>query len=342
MALHSALSLDPSLFDPSSIPEATHKFNAKLQDIVSKGPKWYEVGAPKYREMRAAGETPLPAATYLDSATDFDIPSRDSRNLPCRILKPQYSKPVKGVFMHIHGGGWVLQDQKSQDPALQSIADNTGLVCVSVGYRLAPEDPFPAGINDCYDAAEWLVINSTSKFGAPLSLVGGESAGGHLGMLTALHLLQHADSKFNSFRFKGLLLHFGCYSMSFLPQTYHFNPSPVLVLDQDLMNHYVDVAMPGFTDEQKKDPKYSPLYADLEKLRGKLPSALFTCGTGDCLLDDTLFMSVKWMVAGGEAEVKIIPGVPHGYIMFPKEMEGSGAEEGMKTVEDYVARKLGA
>ena len=242
--------------------------------------------------------------------------------------------------MHIHGGGWVLQDQKSQDPALQSIADNTGLLGVSIGYRLAPEDPFPAGPDDCYDVAEWLVTNSKEKFGAELGFVGGESAGGHLSMLTALHLLQHKDERFNKFGFKGLLLHFGAYSMTWLPQVYHFNPSPVLVLDRDLMDHYIEVFLPGMSEQDKKDPNVSPLYADLEKLRGRLPPALFTCGTGDSLLDDTLFMSVKWLAAGGEAVVKIVPGVPHGYIMYPKEMEGSGSEEGMKAVEEFVGKKL--
>ena len=98
MALHTALSLDPKLFDPASISKETHAFNAKLQDIMSKGPKWYEVGAPKYRKMRAAGETPLPAAVHLPEAEDFDIPSRDSgRSIPCRILKPKDGKGQYGT-----------------------------------------------------------------------------------------------------------------------------------------------------------------------------------------------------------------------------------------------------
>ena len=235
----------------------------------------------------------------------------------------------------------MLQDQRSQDPALQSIADNTGLLCISVGYRLAPEDPFPAGPEDCYDAAEFLVAHAQEEFGAPLCFTGGESAGGHLGMLVALHLLQHKESRFREFAFKGLLLHFGAYSMTWLPQVYNFDPSPVLVLDRDLMDHYIEVFLPGMSEAQKKDPKVSPLYADLEKLRGRLPPALFTCGTGDCLLDDTLFMSVKWMAAGGEAKVKIVPGVPHGFIMYPKTMKGSGSEEGMQAVEEFVGEKLG-
>lgn len=300
-----------------------------------------QVGAPRYREMRAAGETPLPKATYLDSAEDMSIPSRDpGRSIPCRILRP-HTGPTKAVFLHIHGGGWVLQDEKSQDPALQDIANQTGMLAFSVGYRLAPENPFPAGPNDCYDAAEWLVENAVSKFGAPLGFVGGESAGGHLSMLVTLYLLQHSDPKFADFRFKGLLLHFGCYSMIWMPCVYTFQRPEILVLDRNLMDHYIDVFLPGMSDEDKRHPSISPLFADLEPLRGKLPPALFTCGTEDCLLDDTMFMNTKWLMAGGEAVVKIIPGAPHGYIMFPRTMKGSGAEEGLTAVEDFVRSKLG-
>lgn len=301
-----------------------------------------KVGAKRYREMRAAGETPLPKAIYLPTSEQISIPSRDAgRSIPCRILRPQNGKPIRAVFLHIHGGGWVLQDEKSQDPTLQDIVDKTGVLAFSVGYRLAPEHPFPAGPNDCYDAAEWLVDNSQDKFGAPLGFTGGESAGGHLGALVALHLLQHAETRYSDFRFMGLLLHFGCYSMIWTPCVYNFQKPEILVLDRDLMDHYINVFLPGMSDEEKRHPSVSPLFADLESLRGKLPPALFTCGTEDCLLDDTMFMSTKWMMAGGEAVVKIIPGAPHGYIMFPRSVKGSGAEEGLNTVEDFVLSKLG-
>jgi acetyl esterase/lipase len=152
MSLDSHISIpDPAVFHPSAISEKTNAFNQKLMEMMRGAPRWYEVGAVRYREMRATGETPLPKATLLESAVSYSIPSRDGdRSIPCRILKPQNGKPVKGVFYHIHGGGWVLQDEKSQDPTLQGIADATGLLCISVGYRLAPEHPFPAGPNDCY------------------------------------------------------------------------------------------------------------------------------------------------------------------------------------------------
>jgi acetyl esterase/lipase len=312
MSLKSQLSIpDPAVFHPSAISEKTNAFNEKLMDIMRGAPRWYEVGAEKYRQMRAAGETPLPKAVLLDSATSYSITSRDGNSIPCRILKPQ-NGPVKSVFMHIHGGGWVLQDEKSQDLALQTIADATGLLCISVGYRLAPEHPFPAGPNDCYDAAEYLVDNAETEFGAKLGFLGGESAGAHLSVLVALHLVQSSKNQHSSFSFKGLLLHFGAYDLSWTPSVYNFKKPETLVLDRDLMDHFIEVFLPGMTHEEKKHPSVSPLYANLMGL--KLPPALFTCGTEDCLLDDTMFMATKWMMAGGDTIVKIIPGGCHGYV----------------------------
>lgn len=236
----------------------------------------------------------------------------------------------------------MLQDEKSQDPFLQDIADTTHVVVVSVGYRLAPEHPFPAAPEDCYDVAEWLVDNAESEFGAALGFVSGESAGAHLAMLVALHMLQSDIPRYRDFCLRGLILHFGCFSLSWAPQLYHFQKPKKLLLDRELMDSCVDVFLPGWTDEQKKHPTVSPLYTDLGALRGKLPPALFTCGTEDCLLDDTMFMSIKYLMADGEAVVKIIPGAPHGYIGFPRHIKATGAADGFQAMEDFILLKLDA
>lgn len=333
-----AVLIDPTVFDPAAVSEDVHAFNQKLMDLMRGAPKWYQVGAQKYREMRMNGETPLPAATFLESAEDFEVPSRDaSRNIPCRILKPINGKPITGVYMHLHGGGWVLGSEKSQDVVLQDLANTNGLLMFTVGYRLAPEDPYPAGPEDCFDVAEWLITNAESTFGAPLKYVGGESAGGHLSMLVALYLLQHTESRYRSFSFKGLILHFGVYDLTLTPSSYLFNPPEVLILDKDLMDHYIEVFLPGMSFEEKRDPRVSPLYADLHKLRGRLPPALFTCGTDDPLLDDTVFMSAKYQMAGADTKVLIVPGAAHGYCMFPKDTKGAQADIAMQVVEDFIS-----
>ncbi|KAK5125548.1 hypothetical protein LTR85_000659 [Meristemomyces frigidus] len=234
MPLTSDLTLDASKFKPEAISEKTNKFNDQLIKIMEGGPRWWEVGAAKYRQMRWNGETPLPKPVVLMSGKNIKLPSREKgREIPCRVFQPESGK-AKGVFYHIHGGGWVLQSEHYQDTMLKSLADHCDLTVLSVGYRLAPEDPYPAGNEDCFDVGEYLVDNSEKDYGGPLLFMGGDSAGGHLSALTTFHLLKtRAD-----FAFKGLVLNFGAFDMSgFLPQAWLFKLP--LVLDVEIMQKFI-------------------------------------------------------------------------------------------------------
>jgi acetyl esterase/lipase len=212
------------------------------------------------------------------------------------------------------------------------MATHYHLTVISIGYRLAPEDPWPACAHDCYDAALYLAQNGPAQFGGELMFTGGESAGGHLACLTALHLL----SALPSFAFKGLLLHFGCYDMStFLPMVLHHETH--LVIDHDVMSAYIDALLPGTSEKERRDPEISPFYADL---RGKkLPPALFTCGSEDPLLDDSVLMGAKWQMWGNEAVVKIYNGAPHGFIGFaPGTIKA--VQEGLDDMGAFVEAKI--
>lgn len=232
MPLKSDLSIDSSKFDPSAVSEQTKSFNDHLIKVMTGGPRWYEVGAEKYRQMRWNGETPLPKPIVLEHGKDSTLPSRDSgRTISTRVFTPEGGRAPKAVYMHIHGGGWVLQTEAYQDTMLAFIANECDFAVVSIGYRLAPEDPFPAGNEDCVDAAEYLIDHAERDYGAKLSFMGGESAGGHLAVLTAFHLLDTRPD----FVFKGLVLNFGAYELSgWLPQVRHFEMP--LVLDRDIMD----------------------------------------------------------------------------------------------------------
>ncbi|KAK5708822.1 hypothetical protein LTR17_020365 [Elasticomyces elasticus] len=234
MPLTSDLTLDPSKFDPKSISEQTHAFNDKLIKIMEGVPRWWDVGAEEYRKMRWNGETPLPKPVVLDSGKNITIPSREpGRSIPCRVFTPHNGKP-KGVFYHIHGGGWVLQSEHHQDVMLKYWADHSQVTVVSVGYRLAPEHPYPAGNEDCFDVGEYLVDNSQKNYGAPLLFMGGDSAGGHLSVVTCYHLLKTRAS----FAFKGLILNYGAYDISgFMPQAWTFDLP--LVLDVQIMQKFI-------------------------------------------------------------------------------------------------------
>ncbi|KAK2630103.1 hypothetical protein QTJ16_000923 [Diplocarpon rosae] len=280
-----------------------------------------QVGAARYREMRWAGQTSLPAPILLPQALSINIPSREpEREIPCRLLYPQSRTTAearragKGVLVHFHGGGWVLGDERSLDGLLQFYADAGDLVVVSVGYRLAPEDPFPKGPEDCVDAGEYLLKNAESLYGASVKFIAGDSAGAHLALLTTFHLLKtHPEVVL-----AGLVLHYGCFDLSELPSVKNFEKN--LILNRKTMDKFLSAFLPHHTPDQRKVGSISPYYENLEPLRGRLPSALFTIGTEDLLVDDTVAMATKWMMFGGEAIVRVFPGCPHGFIGFPAEV----------------------
>lgn len=217
------------------------------------------------------------------------------------------------------------------------MAQKASLAVVSIGYRLAPEHPFPAGPNDCYDAVEYLVRNSESRFGAPLLFVGGESAGGHFSLLTFLHLRKAIPS----FYFRALILHFGIYDVSFLPAARHFPRA--LIIDHTIMEAYRNAFLPNSTIKEWQDPSVSPFFADWPKIaqemEGGLPPALFTIGTEDPLVDDSVLMAAKWGIAGGEATLKVYNGAPHGFNFFDAKVLPA-AGESMKDLEQYLLEKL--
>ncbi|KAI4086928.1 MAG: hypothetical protein LQ339_008981 [Xanthoria mediterranea] len=312
MTLQRDLTINVSKFQPEAASDEVKNLNEYLMDTMKKGPKWYDVGAPKYRAMRANGETIFPRPIVLDRGRNISMPSREhGRNIPCRVMTPESGVEVKAVFMHIHGSGFVLSSEKEFDTVLAKITDLAHVVVVLVGYRLAPEDPFPAGPEDCFDAAEWLIDNAKEEFGVDLQFVGGESAGGHLALSTYFHLTTSRPT----FNFSGLVLNYGVFDLSFLPQVYHFQKRDTLFLDKEVIEYYRDAFCPGMSMAQLRHPSVSPFYHGLQGLH--LPPAMFTCGTEDCLLDDTVMMAARWQMNGGTAVVRILPGAPHAYTLFP-------------------------
>ncbi|PVH72282.1 alpha/beta-hydrolase [Cadophora sp. DSE1049] len=342
MTLISDITINAAKFDPASNSEQSRQLNDAIEQEFDAAAAWYQIGAGKYRRMRWAGESALPPPVVLPQALDITIPSRGKgREIPCRLVYPQARKTdeerkgVKGVVLHIHGGGWVLGDEKSYDTLLQFYADVGDLVAVSVGYRLAPEDPFPKGPEDCIDAGEYLVKNAESMYGAPLMFIGGESAGAHLSVITTFHLLKtQPDFKLPG----GLLLDFGCYDLSKLPAARHFHRN--IVLNGPIIDHFVNAFLPNHTIEERRAGAVSPYYEDFSPFRGRLPSALFTIGTEDPLVDDTVVMSVKWMMFGGEAVVKVYPGACHGFIGFaPTLLKEAG--EALADTKTYIQERVG-
>jgi acetyl esterase/lipase len=216
---------------------------------------------------------------------------------------------VDGVLFHIHGGAWMSGSPEMVDLMHEGLADALHVACVSVDYRLAPEHPYPAGPDDCEAAACWLLEHARDEYGSDRFLIGGESAGAHLAAVTLLRLRDRHDA---ADRFVGANLLFGAYDLSRTPSQLGVGIEPGTDI-LDGTGFPIDLFLPGLSLEARRDPDVSPLYADL---RG-MPPALFTVGTTDHLVDDSLFMAARWQLAGNETELIVYPETPHAGIILP-------------------------
>ena len=295
--------LDPALFRVEAIAAETRSFNKKLLKSINGAPNWWEVGAQASRNARARGGGPFPPAPKSPRARTITVDSSRGHSVILRVIAPEHPQ---GVYLHIHGGGLVFGAADLQDPLLERIARATGLACASVEYRLAPENPYPAAWDDCEAAAVWLAKNAKSEFGSEVLAIGGESAGATLSAATLVRMRDRHG--FTGFRAANLL--YGVYDSSMTPSQKFLGDNRLLVGTADI-EHFSEAYLQGVND--RRDPDISALYADLSDM----PPALFTIGTLDPFLDDSLFMHARWIAAGNYAELAVYPGGAHAFNSFP-------------------------
>ena len=228
--------------------------------------------------------------------------------VPCRVLVPEDA--ATGVYLHFHGGGMILGRPAMNDATNHHLMTSFGLAVVSVDYRLAPEHPHPAGPDDGEAVAAWLIEQAVTEFGTDRLLIGGESAGGYMAAIT---LLRVRDRLGAIDRFVGANLVFGVYDWGGSPSQRGIRPSRADdILSVEGCAFFTDLYLPDRTPDQRRDPQISPAFANL----ADLPPALFTVGTADHLLDDTLMLSARWGAYGSDTELLVYPDAPHGFMMF--------------------------
>ena len=282
----------------------TRAFNLQLEQLLATMPKVHELPPEVTRRARREGRGALPAPVFLEQARTITIPGPGGE-IALRVLEPP---DTRGAHLHLHGGGWTIGAADMQDLALWELAQATGLTAVSVDYRLAPEHPYPAGPDDCEAAALWLLEHHGGRL-----TIGGDSAGAHLAVVTLLRLRDRHGISPRMFSAASLV--FGAYDLTGTPSRRLWGERE-LILSSAMMDWFADCFLPGLSDDERRDPDVSPLYADLRDM----PPALFSCGTMDPLLDDSLFMESRWRAAGSEARLSLWPEGVHAYTAFPIEI----------------------
>jgi acetyl esterase/lipase len=243
----------------------------------------------------------------VDEAVDRTI----AGGIEARVFTPP---TVESVYLYIHGGAWFMGAKDLADEMMWARAQRANTAVVSIDYRLAPEDRWPAQLDDCERAATWLVEDAASEFGSDRIVIGGDSAGAHLSVATLLALRdRHGITSL-----RGADLRYGMYDMRLTPGARQY---PGRALNAETLEWCVALCF-----DQLDDPLVSPLLADLHGL----PPALFTVGTNDSLLEDTLFMWTRWRAAGNDAELVIHPGAIHAFDYMP-------LPAAAKSIDDSVA-----
>lgn len=286
---------DPALFRPEAIPTEVRAFNEgfikRMAEMPPLTPGRRDEGSPRL----------LPQVPKSPRASVRKIDAPSGRQVEVRIMPPARGNP-RGAYLHFHGGGLVFGSADQDDGLLERIANATGLAAVSVEYRLAPAHPYPAAWDDGEAAAVWLARNVQAEFGGAALAIGGESAGATL----AVPVLVRMRDKHGFTGFQAANLSYGNYDTSMTPSQHWVGRNRYLIGTEDI-RQCSNAYAPDIS--QRRNPDMSALYAELSRM----PPALFSVGTLDPFLDDSLFVYARWIAAGNEAELAVYPGAPHGF-----------------------------
>ncbi|MFZ2015604.1 MAG: alpha/beta hydrolase [Nocardioides sp.] len=259
-----------------------------------------------------------------------DQPIGAVRGLPVgerrgRLFVPTRAPVTGPLLVYFHGGGWVYGDLDSHDPTCRFLAERSGVRVLSVDYRLAPEDPFPAAYDDAVAAYRWVVEHVADFGGDPTRLaVGGDSAGGNLAALVALAAAR-----------EGLPLAFQLLVYPGTDASRRYESKRLfgrdLYLTEDFMDQVMDWYVPDRAD--RADPRVSPLLDEIPP--GLAPAYVATAGF-DPLRDEGEAYARKLADAGVEVELRRFADQIHGFLSMV------GVGRSAKAASAEVAARLSA
>ena len=244
----------------------------------------------------------LPAMGQIDKVV-FKSPA--GHDIPTCLFTPE--NRVKGLVMFIHGGGFSLCSIKTHERSARLLAEEASCAVLSVDYRLAPEHPFPAGLNDCisvfrqishvYELYDWTC--------GPLAIAG-DSSGANLALTLMLH--EQAENRRSP---DFAMLFYGVYGSDFATQSYRdYADGPGLTRDR--MMRYFDWYAPK---SARDNPLITPLNASDEALNN-LPPLYLNAAEIDPLCSDTETIAMRLRSLNRKDDVRIYRGVVHGFMQM--------------------------
>jgi acetyl esterase len=253
------------------------------------------------REMVQAMQAVRPDGEPVARVENRVIPGPGGE-IPIRIYSPEGSGPCP-VLVFFHTGGWQVGDLDTQDPLCRRITNRAGCSVVAVEYRLAPEHPFPAAPEDCYEATKWVATHAAEFQGDPSRIaVGGDSSGGNLAAVIALMARDQGNPKlaFQLMMFPATDFRLSTPSMEELGEGYNVTKPQMIWIRNNYLPNEADWT----------NPFASPLLAP--DLSG-LPPALIIYAEYDPLRDDAEAYATRLKEAGVLVRASRYDGMIHDF-----------------------------
>lgn len=263
---------------------------------------WSNVSAA---ELRAFSDNPMSTDEPLAMARveELTIPI-DGAEIAARLYVPEGAGATPGLTVFFHGGGWVLGTLETHDSTCRALAEESGSGLLSIGYRLAPEHPYPTAVEDCFAATRWASDNAKrlGLDGARLA-VAGDSAGGNLAAAVTLMARDRGGPEIAH-----QLLIYPVTEHDFTTASYQAHGAKGGFLSLDAMQRFWSDYLGG------RDPGEAPLAALLRRddLAGLAPATVIVA-EHDPLRDEGAAYAAKLAEAGVPAELIEAPGMIHGF-----------------------------
>jgi acetyl esterase/lipase len=253
-----------------------------------------------FRALTAAARTPE-SLPDVASVEDISVPGGAGPR-PARVYRPSTPAPLPTIVL-LHGGGFVIGDLDTHDLTARTLASGCDAVVVSVDYRLAPEDPWPAGVEDAIAATRWAATSLAALGGDDRLAVAGDSAGGNLSAVVAQTMRDEG------IELAGQLL---IYPVTDGRGSYpsHDENGTGYLLDHDTMMWFDQQYVGHLPDLDATDPRFAPLHGSL----AGLAPAVVVVAELDPLRDDGLAYAAALDAAGVPVEVRAFPGMIHGFV----------------------------
>lgn len=254
---------------------------------------------------------------------NLTVQGRSGHDIVVRLVAPSCS--VLPVLIYFHGGGFTVGSVSTHDSLCRQLSHLAGCAVLSVGYRLAPEHPFPAAFDDAWDVVAWVAANGASLQLDPTHIaVGGDSAGGTLAAACALQ----ARDQGVALKLQ-LLIYPGCAAQQNAPSHHTFGHG--FVLERDHIRYFFDLYAPNLAD--RDDWRFAPLMApDVDNVA----PAWFCLAECDPLVDEGVMYADKLRAAGVPVDLEIYRGVVHEFIKMGRAIDTA------RTAQHDAARALKA